>query len=273
MSRTIVSHDGNSHIPPRQTDYSLTAEWFYRGYSTYLRKYATKMTNSKKNNPLPVHAQPSVHLQYNMQDNDRTVYTQASCECLVSTTGFVEEYVTNWVNHSKQNMSSQPRLCLCELDSAQQCHMRVHVGILAARYNGCVMNYTLTSREHLKQAQFLCLTAATQCVQFSTTSTEAIDANSCLYNYKHRQHLLRYVSGCDKDGWLAHKHAFINNEIACGRLLVLPHEHALIATVYSIMNQLRLDCRNRDTRAGFCMHIEQLSGPALVQTVASPDSS
>jgi len=48
MSRRTVSHDDNSHIPPRQTDHRQTAERFYQGYSTFLRKYATKLANSKK---------------------------------------------------------------------------------------------------------------------------------------------------------------------------------------------------------------------------------
>jgi len=47
-----------------------------------------------------------------------------------------------------------------------------------------------------------------------------------------------YFSGCDNDGWLARKHVFIGNKIACGRLQVRKHEHALIAVVYSIMNEL-----------------------------------
>jgi len=209
----------------------------------------------EKNTPSLTHARSSMMIQNDEEVNARAVYNVESCACLVSITNFVETYITSRINKCKQGLDSEARVCLCELDNTQRCQMRIHVGIIAARYDVFVMNYTLTTQEKLKQVEFFSLFQVTECVQDSAKSPEIIDKNSCHFNSKHHQHLLRYVSGCDKDGWLAHKHAFIHNEIACGLLQVLPHEHAHVSIVYNIMNSLSLDIKNRATRAGFCMHI------------------
>ena len=162
---------------------------------------------------------------------------------------FVEDYMNKLAQDVATNGIVQVQ-CLCEIDDMASSGLVIYSGISRAHYTRCMMHYQLTSLEYLK------VDAKHNSNKVSHVSTDTADlsGDSCVFTVQAvdaRKRLLQFVSGCDSMGWLAHKHRFIQEELATRDEMEIsqheqrPHlEGVLSSAIIESLNNTRVTLGN-----------------------------
>ena len=183
-------------------------------------------------------------------DLDKTINYCRSIDSLgwlVHKSIFVENYINMAVKSSVTTgtESSAVSVCLCCIDNDLESGMVISTRVPLAAYVELVSNYTLTARECtlcLGEAHTLALTSeSVWCSKTSQPKTmEAVSLQDRMLAHEERVKVLQFVSGIDTNGWLAHKHAFIQHQLAQNG----PETECMLSSaVHTVLRGVKRDIR------------------------------